>query len=390
MGGVYMKNLFIDKLNEKSVESFTSDFGLYLRKIGNTPFKKACNIFTNAHIIKEDNIKCLSDEEYYHTLSDEYVPLSTYDLRKNKNNIVLERYPILDTDISYIFVCNHTCPEDIETVLNVLDRNAYLVLGSIESLQYNREMYLSWLNGMIPFDIMDKVQRKELLLKMQRVLETNSILIFPEGSHNYHPNKLINNLFDGPVNLALKTMKKIVIITLVRDDENNVSYIDVGNPIDIKTINVDMNEVSSSESEFEKYYVRNLSLAIRDKMATAVYYLISRHFKVLNRNQFSDMEEFLRNKKIIDAFQKLKWKHDVFEAEYLVKKTAEEKEFEAVIKDISNLRLNIDTLKSTTLDNRYYVLSGVDLERKDIPLQMRKYWLSEYSTNERNKKLVKK
>ena len=33
-------------------------------------------------------------------------------------NIVVERYPKLDKEESYIFVGSHVCPEDIETMLN--------------------------------------------------------------------------------------------------------------------------------------------------------------------------------------------------------------------------------------------------------------------------------
>ena len=242
-----MKNILISNLNEKNVEHCTTDFGLWLRRTIDKPFKKLCNIFTNANIIKENQGEGMTDEEYFSSLNLDYIPLENYEISKDKNNIIVERYPKLESNEPYIFVCNHTCPEDIETVLNILDRNAYLILGSIESLQYNPEMYLSFLNGMIPFDIMDNKQRKEVFQKMLRVLKTNSILIFPEGSHNYSPNNLINPLFDGPVNLALQTKRKIVIVTMIKDQENNVSYVDVSNPIDIEKIKVDLTGLNSND-----------------------------------------------------------------------------------------------------------------------------------------------
>lgn len=383
-----MKNILISNLHNKDVEHFTSDFGLYLRRICDKPFKKLCNVFTNAHIIKPNKFCDLSDDEYFSQLSIDYIPLEQYDLKNGKNNIVVERYPNLEEDEPYIFVCNHTCPEDIETVLNILDRNAYLVLGSIESLQYNPEMYLSWMNGMIPFDIMDKEQRKKVFEKMLRVLKSNSILIFPEGSHNYSPNKLVNNLFDGPVNLALKTNRKIVIITLVKDDQNNVSYIDVGNPIDVKNIAVDMNIDFDIEEEIEKYYVKSLSVLIRDQMATAVYHIIARHFKPLIRNDYNSIENDLRNQKIQDAFKKLKWDRDVFDAEYLVKKTKEEQEYEEVVRVLSGLIVNPDALLG--LSNRSWVLSKLDIDNKDVSKQMRNYWLLTKETDVKQKILKRK
>ena len=106
-----MKNILISNLHNKDVEHFTSDFGLYLRRICDKPFKKLCNVFTNAHIIKPNKFCDLSDDEYFSQLSIDYIPLEQYDLKNGKNNIVVERYPNLEEDEPYIFVCNHTCPE---------------------------------------------------------------------------------------------------------------------------------------------------------------------------------------------------------------------------------------------------------------------------------------
>ena len=387
-----MENLFINNLHNKDVNNFTTNFGLFLRRKGDKPFKKLCNIFTNADIIRENQMVYSTDEEYYNNLPNDYIDPSIHNLNKNKNNIIVERYPKLDENESYIFVCNHTCPEDIETVLNVLDRNAYLVLGSIESLKYNPEMYLSWLNGMIPFDIVNEEQRKNVFLKMKRVIKTNSILIFPEGSHNYNPNKIINNLFDGPVNLAIQENKKIVIVTLIKDKDNNVSYIDVGNPIDVGNTHIQIEDYykNVAEQDKEKYYIKSLSLYLRDKMATSVYYIISRHFKVINRSKYGNIEEYFRKDSIKYAFEKLKWEHDVFDAEYLTKKTSEEKVHEEVISTISNLNVNPNILKKIGYFDKEYVLKKIDLDNKDIVNRMRIFWKENFEKDADFKKLIKK
>lgn len=366
-----MKNLFISNMHEKNVDNFTTDLGLKIRKKTDKPFKKMCNVFTNANIIRDDTSEGLSDEEYFDNISLDYIPVENYPIKSGKNNIVVERYPKLDPNEPYIFVCNHTCPEDIETVLNVLDRNSYLVLGSIESLQYNPEMYLSWLNGMIPFDILDKKQRKEVLEKMRRVLKSNSILIFPEGSHNFSPNKLVNNLFDGPVNLALQTNRKIVVVTMIKDFENNTSYIDVSNPVDINQVDVDVDVNLSMPEDIEKQYVKSLTSLIRDKMATSVYYIVARHFKQLKRREHQNIEEELRTKKIEYAFEKLKWNRDVFESEYLTKKTKPELEKEEITKCLSDLAL--DTLMQRGLCGNEWVLDQIDMENKDVIVRMRRH-----------------
>lgn len=369
-----MKNLFISNLDKKDVNHFTSDFGLFLRKKADKPFKKLCNIFTNANIIRIKNDTCLSDEEYYSSLELEQISCSSYPLSKkrNANNIVLERYPELEKNESYIFVGNHTCPEDIETMLNIIDRNTYLVLGSVEVLKYNPEMYLSWLNGMIVFDVLDKKSRKDLMPKMERVLKTNSILIFPEGSHNYHPCKLINNLFDGPVNLALKTGKKIVPVVMLRDGSHKVSYIDVGNPIDICHLNLNIQDYYPGEEENEKYRIKAMSSYLRDKLATAVYHMTVRHMDSIKRSSYKDIERYFIDCYVNDSFEKLNWQHDVFDAEYLTKKSKADEEYMEVIQTLSRLRMNKKVLKETALNNRMYVLLEEDLIRKDVVANMRK------------------
>src|SRR5574344_1010244 len=367
-----MKNLFISDLDQKDVNHFTSNCGLKIRKVIDKPFKKVCNLATNVNIIKmEDNH--LSDEAYFESLTTDYVSLDKYNLVKGKNNIILERYPELKKDESYIFVCNHTCPEDIETVLNIIDRNAYLVLGSVDSLKYNPEMYLSWMNGMIPFDILDNKQRKELIPKMTRVLKSNSILIFPEGSHNYSPNNLINGLFDGPVNLSLQTTKKIGIVTLIRDQKQNISYIDVSNPVDFNNFNVKQ----PTDVTDEKRYVNQLTACVRDRMATAVYYIMLRHFMMVTRSSNDQYENKVRDEKVIDAFKQLKWNKDIFDAEYLVKKNEDERKYEEVVKTMSNLRLNNKVLNSTGVNIKEYVKLANDLENKCTEEAMRRYYYKE-------------
>lgn len=372
-----MKNPFISNLHKKDVNHFTSNVGLFLRRKLDRPFKKLCNLFTNAFIIRIDYDAALSDEEYYSGLDVTYIPYTQYPLseRKKANNIVLERYPHLEKEESYIFVGNHTCPEDIETMLNVIDRNAYLVLGSIETLQYNPESYLIWLNGMVVFDILDAASRKALMSKMERVLRTNSIMIFPEGSHNYHPNKIVNHLYDGVIRLALKTGRKIVPVSLVRDGERKVSYIDVGNPMDVTKLALNVSEYCKDEEDFEKVRIKALTSYLRDKMVTAVYHLIARHTEPVCRKSYKDMEQYFIDCYVSDSFAKLKWKHDVFEAEFLTKKTKEDQNYEEVVRKLSELRLNNRVLRDTGLDNREYVLLARDLERKDVVGNMkRKYY----------------
>lgn len=372
----HYKNLFINQLNTKDVDHFTTDTGLFLRRKTNGAFRKLCNIFTNATIIRADTPDYASDEEYYENLKPDRIPLSHYPLstKKNANNIVVERYPKLDKEESYIFVGSHVCPEDIETMLNIIDRNAYLILGSVENLNYNPEVYLSWLNGMIVFNVLDQNERSTLPAKMERALQTQSILIFPEGSHNYDLNKLIKPLYDGPVNLALKTGKKIVPVVLVKDYENNMAYLDVGNPIDVRNLDLNMQDYYPGKEENEKYRIKSMSSYVRDQMATAVWHMMEQHLETIRRIDYGDIGQHFIDFYVTDTFQKINWKHDVFDAEYLTKKTKEEQEYEAVVRTLSGLHLKKNALLETGLNRREYIQKEMDLDRKNVVENLRRFF----------------
>lgn len=372
----HYRNLFINKLNTKDVDHFTTDTGLFLRRKTNGAFRKLCNIFTNATIIRADTPDYASDEEYYENLKPDRIPLSHYPLstKKNANNIVVERYPKLDKDESYIFVGSHVCPEDIETMLNIIDRNAYLILGSVENLNYNPEVYLSWLNGMIVFNVLDQNERSALPAKMERVLQTQSILIFPEGSHNYDLTKLIKPLYDGPVNLALKTGKKIVPVVLVKDYENQVAYLDVGNPINVRSLNLNIQDYYPGKEENEKYRIKSMSSYVRDQMATAVWHMMEQHLETIRRIDYGDIGQHFIDFYVTDTFQKINWKHDVFDAEYLTKKTKEEQEYEAVVRTLSGLHLKKNALLETGLNRREYIQKEMNLDRKNVVENLRRFF----------------
>ena len=69
-----MRNLFITNLHKKDVNHFTTNTGLFLRRKLDKPFRKACNLFTNANIIRVNGAEGVTDEEHYRNLSLEQVP----------------------------------------------------------------------------------------------------------------------------------------------------------------------------------------------------------------------------------------------------------------------------------------------------------------------------
>ena len=227
---------------------------------------------------------------------------------------------------------------------------------------------------MIVFNVLDQNERSTLPAKMERVLQTQSILIFPEGSHNYDLNKLIKPLYDGPVNLALKTGKKIVPVVLVKDYENNMAYLDVGNPIDVRNLDLNMQDYYPGKEENEKYRIKSMSSYVRDQMATAVWHMMERHLEPIRRNDYVDLGQHFADFYVTDTFQKINWKHDVFDAEYLTKKTKEEQEYEAVVRTLCGLHLKKNALLETGLNRREYIQKEMDLDRKNVVENLRRFF----------------
>ena len=212
--------------------------------------------------------------------------------------------------------------------------------------------YLVWLNGTIPFDISNPKEKKTVIPKASRVLKTNSILIFPEASHNLHPNKLLNNFYDGAVNIAL-------------------------NPIDINKLNNDLDEKFSYNKEnlpqydYNKKKIKTMTGTLRDKMATSIMHILLRHDEGLERKKYNNIESYLRTIKIYDSIEKLHWnEYDDFKGEFKTKKTKEEQDQETIIRDMARLA---STGKNIGFNQSNWINLASDQENKNIPRVVKEY-----------------
>ena len=70
----HYKNLFINQLNTKDVDHFTTDTGLFLRRKTNGAFRKLSNNNTKATIIRPDTPDYASDEDDYRNLKPDRIP----------------------------------------------------------------------------------------------------------------------------------------------------------------------------------------------------------------------------------------------------------------------------------------------------------------------------
>lgn len=254
-----MVNPLLTRVYNKTVDNFTTDFGIKFRRVIGKPFR--------------------------------------FVLRKaTKRNIIIDSYPKLKKDETYIFVSNHSFDEDIVSGLGNIDRNAWLLNGSTHQLKYNPQMYAAWVNGMIYVSRTSDKSRKDSVKKMLRILDNkSSIFMFPEGGWNNTENLLMQPLFSGPWILARETGCKVVpFVSFNEHDDRNI-YIRVADPLDIGSM------------EKEKALTN-----LRDQMATMIWKIMEEHCEIAHRSQLS-YERFMDERR--REYMHAKWRADVWDEE---------------------------------------------------------------------------
>lgn len=285
-----MKNYGIMGFSNSNVENFTSDVGMNLRKKINPILRPILKMAT-------------------------------------KGDLIIDNYPELDKNKQYIFVSAHNFVEDTIANLATIDRNAYLLFGTTDQLEVNPEMYAAWLNGFIYVNREDKQNRKDALLKMQRVLENgNSVLIFAEGGFNNTENLLCQKLFASPYILSKVTGVEVVPIAPFHEYGSDKIYMNVGKPMDL------------SQYENQKEALADL----RDSISTLLYESIEKHTAPIKRSELGIdprleyMEE--RRKEYLNT----KWTKDVWEEELTRYFDKDEREYNELWESMDNINVTKD------------------------------------------------
>ena len=178
----------LDRYITATVDNFTSDFGINIRRLVNTPWRAI--------------LKCCT-----------------------KRRIVLENYPHLDKDKPYIFVANHSFDEDAISVLASIDRNVYMLQGTTDQTLHNPVFLAMWANGMIYVNRLDAESRKAAIEKMKRILRMgSSVVLFAEGGYNNTENQLIQPLFSSPYILCKELGVKVVPLITFNDIEPVICF----------------------------------------------------------------------------------------------------------------------------------------------------------------------
>lgn len=252
----------LDRYITATVDNFTSDFGIKIRRLVNTPWRAI--------------LKCCT-----------------------KRRIVLENYPHLDKDKPYIFVANHSFDEDAISVLASIDRNVYMLQGTTDQTLHNPVFLAMWANGMIYVNRLDAESRKDAIEKMKRILRTgSSVVLFAEGGYNNTENQLIQPLFASPYILNKELGVKVVPLITFNDIGSDTIYVRAGEPMDL--------------SQYGKYEAMEI---LRDEMSTMVWEIIVEHVPPVKRADLSadpgtDWMEVRRQ-----IYECQKWYKDVWDEE---------------------------------------------------------------------------
>lgn len=315
-----MKNYGIMGFKDANVQNFTSTPGMNIRKVINPPLRKVLKLAT-------------------------------------KGEIIIDNYPELKKNQPYIFVSLHNFVEDTITNLATIDRNAYLLFGTTDQLEVNKEMYAAWLNGFIYVDRENPQNRKDALLKMKRVLlNGNSVIIFPEGGFNNTENLFCQKLFKSPYILAKETGLQVVPIAPLYEFGSDKIYMNVGNPVDL----------SSYEDSEEAL------LDLRDILSTLLYESIEKHTEPLVRKELGNDPrlDFMEQRR--QEYLKTKWTKDVWEEELTRYYDAKEREYNAIQESMDSIQI--------TKENAY-VMGPVLVKRAED----KKYNFKNYMHNNWNK-----
>ena len=273
------KNFLLQRVKYSNAQTFTTNLGIKIRSKIYKPLQVPLRMATDGNII-----------------------LESIRMEDGRSIINVEKdlsYLHLEKGVPYIFASTHSFNEDINAALSILDRNAYLLLGSTDQVENNIQAHAVWTQGMVYVNRMDEHSRKESIKKMIRLLDAGtSVLIFPEGSYNNTENLLVGQLFNGPYTLAQITRCKVVPMASFREHGSSNIYITVGEPMDFSNV---------SKEEYKE--------TLRDTLASMMFELWYHHAGHIKRSELTGdyRTRFMEERK--SEYLKNPWTRDVWDEE---------------------------------------------------------------------------
>ncbi len=288
-------NKLLGKLSDTSVDNFTSNFGLWIRR----KFHSVIS-FSFRTVLK-----------FYY-----------------KKKIVVENKPKLEKGKSYIYALNHSFYLDGSAVIATADKNCYSLFGATEQLYLDICTFFIWFSGLIYVDRTNKQSRKDSLLKMSRVLKSgNSILIFPEGRWNDSENLLCQKLFAGIYNLSVENKVEVIPVSLFTEAESDYIYVNYGNPLKLFS------------------YEKDEALQIvRDNLATMYYDQIMNYSTPYKREKVKGDIHYHYMDERMHEYSKAKWHSDYCWDDELFIYKGKDIDLDDVWKDIDKVKIDINNI----------------------------------------------
>ena len=137
-------------------------------------------------------------------------------------------------DRPIIFASTHGFREDVEAAVVAAGKNkhAYILIGSLKQVFHAKEGIYAWINGTVLVDRTDPDSRAASKDKMRKVLSLGgNIIMYPEGTWNISPNKLVAGLFPGVYDTAKEAGALVAPIASHR--VGNVIFARLGKAFDI-------------------------------------------------------------------------------------------------------------------------------------------------------------
>ena len=201
-----------------------------------------------------------------------------------EENVIVSNENKAKEGVPKIFACTHIGGNDIQRTFQVIKEPAYLMLGD-PGILYKMPIYQGLkMNGVIPLETKNKIDRKIAYNRSKELLNNGgNLLIYPEGAWNVTPNEIVMKTFVGTVRLAKEVGVEIVPIAV--EQYGNKFYFNIG-----KNYGIDKNTTKSEEE---------LNSELRDKLATLKWQLIELQ-PMLKRNDISENYLYEFQKEIVE------------------------------------------------------------------------------------------
>lgn len=316
-----MYNIGLVRVENSTVHNFTTDFGIRVRKLINPVYRRLLKFGTPV-------------------------------------KIHVDNYPKLEKKKPYIFVSTHSFSEDIISALHVIDRNAYVLIGTKDQVEHNPQMYAAWINGMIYVDRTDEKSRNDAVDKMERVLKAGtSVLIFAEGGYNNTENEPCMKVFNSPYYLAQRTGCTVVPFGSFNEHYSKDVYINVGNPIPLR---------NETKRDFRK--------KIRHELGCLELENFLNHASSLCRTNLGLEPRFDFMKERMDfVYGKVKWSNKDFIDEELVEF---KDSYEPTPKQVRDSLANVKITRENLLVMKSVLMEMKQDQKYDFKTYMKKNWPS--------------